>query len=99
MFIETYELHDTNCCDSIVTWSIEEMSDFGKNSFNPPWGYHVLFRETSGKVCILTRITNPNTLQDLCRNVILASTLGIPNSIDCLPLPIGMKEYCKQLIS
>ena len=99
-YIETDVLHNTSSCDSIMIWpSIEEMPDFDKNFYNPSCCHAILGGETSEEGLMVARITYPYTLQDLCRNVILASTLGIPNSIDCLPLPIGMKEYCKQLIS
>ena len=97
-FAEGDVLLNTDSCDRNMNWSIEEITDFGKNVFHPSH-YKVLITETSEEANISTWITNPYTLQDLCRNVILTSTLGIPNSIDCLPLPISIKEYCKLLIS
>ena len=96
-FAERDMLHNTDSGDRNINWSIEKITDFCKNIIHPSH-YNVLVAETSEEAKISTMITNPYTLQDLCRNVILVSTLGIPNSIDSLPLPISIKEYCKRLI-
>lgn len=37
----------------------------------------------------------PKSLQKLCRNVIITSTLGIPDRVDHLCLPEHLKKYCK----
>ena len=37
----------------------------------------------------------PKSLQQLCHNVIITATLGIPGRVDKLSLPKHLKEYCK----
>ena len=74
------------------------ITDYGKYIHHRSY-YNVLVEETSGKAYILIKTSSPRTLQELYCNVILASTLGIPNNTDCLQLPISMKQYCKLLIS
>ena len=37
----------------------------------------------------------PKSLQQLCCNVIITATLGIPRRINKLPLPEHLKDYCK----
>ena len=97
---ETDELHNIDSCDSNMSWSIEDIIiKHRKDDFDLALNFNVLIEETSGKAYMLTKTCSPHTLQDLCRNVIVASTLGIPNSIDCLPLPLSTKDYCKLLIS
>ena len=87
-------LCNRDSCDSSMSWSFEEdIADYGRYIRHQSY-YNVLVEETSGKAYILIKTSSPRTLQEFCRNVILASTLGIPNNIDCLPLPISMKEYC-----
>jgi len=61
--------------------------------------YNVLIEEATGKTYILTMTCSPRSLQYLCCNVIVVATMGIPKSIDCLPLPNRLKQYCKLLIS
>ena len=98
-FSETDVLHNRDSCDSSMSWSVEEeITEYRRDVCHQSY-YNVLVEEISGKAYILIKTSSPRTLQELCRNVILASTLGIPNSIDCLQLPISMKEYCKLLIS
>ena len=98
-FIEIDVLHNRDSRGSSMSLSIEEyITDYCKEVGRRSY-YNVLVEKTSGKAYILMKICSPYTLQELCRNVILASTLGIPNWIDCLPLPITMKEYCKRAIS
>ena len=99
-FSETDQLHNRNSCDSNMSWSIEDIIiKHRKDDFDRALNFNVLIEETSGKAYMLIKTCSPHTLQDLCRNVIVASTLGIPHSIDCLPLPLSIKDYCKLLIS
>ena len=44
---------------------------------------------------VLMMKTKPMSLQQLCRNVIITTTLGIPHRVDQLSLPNHLKEYCK----
>ncbi|XP_065907911.1 uncharacterized protein [Dysidea avara] len=44
---------------------------------------------------VLVRKLIPKSLQHLCRNTIIIATLGIPNRVDQLLLPDGLKEFCK----
>jgi len=44
---------------------------------------------------VLVKKFYPKSLQDLCRNTIITATLGIPNRVDMLLLPDGLKEFCK----
>ena len=99
-FPETDELRNRDSCDINMSWSIEDLViKHRQDDFNLSLNFNALIEETSGKAYILIKTCSPLSLQDLCRNVILTSTLGIPNSIDCLPLPLCIKEYCKLLIS
>ena len=99
-FPETDELRNRDSCDSNMSWSIGDiLIKHRKDDFDLSLNFNVLIEEASGKAYILTKTCSPHSLQDLCRNVIVTSTLGIPKSIDCLPLPISIKEYCKLLIS
>ena len=44
---------------------------------------------------VLMAKLRPRSLQQLCRNVIITATLGIPHRVDRLSLPKYLKEYCK----
>lgn len=97
---KTDELRNRDSYESNVSWSIGDIViKHCKDDFDLSLNFNVLIEETSGKAYILARTCSPHNLQDLCRNVIVEATLGIPKSINCLPLPISMKQYCKFLIS
>ena len=57
-----------------------------------PWGNKIY---TYQLYEVLMMKMKPKTLQQLCRNVIITATLGIPNRVDQLSLPKHLKEYCK----
>jgi len=46
---------------------------------------------------LVARVT-PKSLKELCRNVIISTTLAIPDRINQLSLPNFLKEYCKLTI-
>ena len=44
---------------------------------------------------VLMMKMRPKSLRQLCRNVIITATLGIPGRVNKLPLPEHLRDYCK----
>ena len=57
----------------------------------PYEGLEYIYREYEA----LRALSSPNTLKELCRYVILASTNAVPDRISNLPLPEGLKMFCQ----
>ena len=59
--------------------------------YAPYEGLEYIYREYEA----LRALSSPNTLKELCRYVILASTNAVPDRISSLPLPEGLKVFCQ----